>query len=99
MAADYRESPKRKPKMSEEARKKRMLWHSRRGMLELDLLLVPYAESRLPGMDQEALASYETLLGEEDQDLFLWLTGRAEAPLAGLQAEVQRIRRFNAGER
>lgn len=72
------------------------MWHSRRGMLELDLLLVPYAEERLQQMGEAALVAYEALLGEEDQDLFLWLTGRAEAPAPALQAEVDRIRHFNA---
>lgn len=81
---------------ADEAKRKRLMWHSRRGMLELDLLLVPYAEACLQQMDAAALAAYETLLGQEDQDLFLWLTGRAEAPAHDLQAEVERIRRFNA---
>ena len=79
----------------EEAHRKRLLWHSRRGMLELDLLLVPYAQHHLPEMDATALAGYEALLAQEDQDLFLWLTGRAEAPVAGLQEEIVRIRCFN----
>lgn len=73
------------------------MWHSRRGMLELDLLLVPYAQSQLPGMNDDAMAGYEALLSQEDQDLFLWLTGRAQAPEAGVQREVERIRRFNTG--
>lgn len=80
----------------DDARRKRLGWHSRRGMLELDLLLVPYAAQQLPLMDESALADYEALLGQEDQDLFLWLTGRAEAPAARLKHAVERIRSFNA---
>ena len=81
-------------------RLKRMQWHSRRGMLELDLLLVPYAANCLPAMSDEDLADYEALLLEEDQDLFLWFTGRAEAPEQHLARQVERILAFsaNAGE-
>jgi antitoxin CptB len=59
---------------------KKLYWHSRRGMLELDLLLVPFARDHLAGLDTETLEKYRQLLEQEDQDLFLWLTGRAEAP-------------------
>ncbi len=53
--------------------KNRLLWASRRGMLELDLILQPFAEhvySTLPPDDQRR---YEQLLISEDQDLFSWL--------------------------
>lgn len=79
---------------TEDARLKRLQWHSRRGMLELDLLLVPYAEACLRSMAEDDLADYEALLLAEDQDLFLWLTGRAEAPHDSLRGQVARIRRF-----
>lgn len=71
---------------------KRLYWHSRRGMLELDLLLVPFAEQQLQNLDGAQLALYRDLLQEEDQDLFLWLTGRAEAPTPGLQEIVALVR-------
>lgn len=49
-----------------------MRWHSRRGLLELDLVLVPFAEryfQLLPEADQDA---YVKLLTCEDQDLLSW---------------------------
>jgi antitoxin CptB len=67
------------------ASRKRLYWHSRRGMLELDLLLVPFAENCLAGLDDASIGLYQDLLAEEDQDLFLWLTRRAEAPTPELQ--------------
>jgi antitoxin CptB len=60
---------------SEEDRK-RMLWHSRRGMLELDLVLVPFAERHLAVLDEEQLRRYRLLLEQEDQDLFGWFLRR-----------------------
>ena len=59
--------------MEENIDLKKMYWHSRRGMLELDLILVPFAEKVLPGLSAEEKLSYADLLEEEDQDLFLWL--------------------------
>ena len=62
--------------MSAEVEKKRLYWHSRRGMLELDVLLVPFLEevySDLPADDQ---ARYRQLLECEDQDMFGWFMQR-----------------------
>ena len=70
---------------------KKLYWHSRRGMLELDLLLVPFAREVLPGIAQDEQERYRRLLAEEDQDLFLWLTRRAPAPTAELQRTVDLI--------
>lgn len=64
---------------------KRMYWHSRRGMLELDLLLVPFASEQLRFLDEPDLALYQELLLEEDQDLYMWLTRREEAPTENLR--------------
>lgn len=70
---------------------KKLYWHSRRGMLELDLLLVPFAESALAQLSTQQLLAYRALLAEEDQDLFLWLTRREAAPSAELQAVVDQV--------
>jgi antitoxin CptB len=78
---------------------KRLYWHSRRGMLELDLLLVPFAEDSLTGLSADELEMYRELLREEDQDLFLWLTRRADAPSSRLQLIIEKILRAKAQER
>lgn len=51
----------------------RVRWHSRRGMLELDVLLVPFAEQAFPNLSAEEQACYVDLLECEDPDLFAWL--------------------------
>ncbi|MCD8525258.1 MAG: succinate dehydrogenase assembly factor 2 [Gammaproteobacteria bacterium] len=59
---------------------KRLQWQCRRGMLEIDLLLKRYlsAHYRYVSVDEQAI--FESFLSENDQNLFLWLTGRSLAP-------------------
>ena len=55
----------------------RILWHSRRGMLELDLVLEPFARQVYPGLSAANQARYRRLLECEDQDLFAWFLQRS----------------------
>jgi len=70
------------PSTTEAAQRKRLYWHSRRGMWELDLLLVPFLEQRYDTLDEADQAAFRDLIDEEDQDLFVWLMRREwpEAP-------------------
>lgn len=52
---------------------KRLKWHCRRGMLELDLLLEPFVNDVFLTLDDEDKALFYKLIECEDQDLFLWL--------------------------
>ncbi len=63
-------------------------------MLELDLLLVPFAEQRLGEISQQQLEDYRNLLREEDQDLFLWLMQRQPAPTPELQRSIDLILQY-----
>jgi antitoxin CptB len=70
---------------------RRMRWASRRGMLELDLLLEPFVRECYSTLDDADRERYRLLMGCEDQELFAWLLGR-EAPVdADLGAIVERI--------
>ena len=74
-----------------ENRLKRLQMRSmRRGIKEMDIILSRYADAHLAGMDAPALDLYETLLNENDQDLYQWVSGQAEAPqeLAALISEI-----------
>ena len=70
---------------------KKMYWHSRRGMLELDLILVPFAENILPQLSKYECTEYARLLEEEDQDIFLWLMKREPVTDSSLQPIVDKI--------
>ena len=54
------------------AHKNRLLWGSRRGMLELDLVLTPFVENVYESLSEEDQQRYQRLLLEQDQDLFAW---------------------------
>ena len=53
--------------------KNRLMWASRRGMLELDLMLQPFVEKHYDQLDQTDQQLFQELLELEDQQLFLWL--------------------------
>lgn len=63
--------------MNEHEIRNRIFWHSRRGMQELDLILVPFLQEggydELSDTDKKL---YVTLLLEEDPVLFDWFLGK-----------------------
>lgn len=63
--------------MDQETRIKRLRIRSwRRGMKEMDLILGPFADERLPALDAALQVQYEALLEETDPDLYSWLLAR-----------------------
>jgi antitoxin CptB len=50
----------------------RLAWHSRRGMLELDVLLIPFLNEVYRDLSKEDQQRYKRLLDCEDPDLFSW---------------------------
>lgn len=62
----------------EERRLRYRAW--RRGTREMDLLLGPFADVHLAGMDAAGRAAFAALLAEEDTDLAPWLMGAAAPP-------------------
>lgn len=69
----------------------RVRWHSRRGMLELDVLLLPFAEQAYASLSAEDQALYRRLLACEDPDLFAWLMERQVAEDPELARMVQMV--------
>lgn len=68
----------------------------RRGTKEMDLILGPFADSELIGMDPAMLGRFEALLGENDQELYQWVSGSAPAPDAytAILADIRRFHRI-----
>ncbi|WP_148254871.1 FAD assembly factor SdhE [Aidingimonas lacisalsi] len=60
----------------EDIERKRLYWHARRGMWELDLLLIPFLEHRYDGLSASDQQVFRDLIKEEDQNLFAWLMRR-----------------------
>jgi len=69
----------------------RLFWHSRRGMLELDLLLVPFVREVYPQLNAEDRQLYTRMLECEDQDMFGWFMQRSESDDPELQRMVRMI--------
>lgn len=65
--------------MTVDEEKKRMQWASRRGMLELDLILEPFVRERFSELDDADRSRYRKLMESQDQQLFGWFL-RREAP-------------------
>lgn len=79
---------------------KRVQWHSRRGMLELDVLLEPFTNEVLGGLSPEDQLVYVRLLDCQDPDLFTWFMGDQRPDDAELAAMVDTVlkharRQFN----
>ncbi|MGB3406533.1 MAG: succinate dehydrogenase assembly factor 2 [Jannaschia sp.] len=82
-----------------DARRKRLAIRAwRRGIKEMDLILGGYADAELATMDEDGLALFEAVLGENDHDLFQWVTGQSEPP-ARFGPLMQDLSRRAAGAR
>lgn len=65
----------------ENARRKRLYFRSlRRGFKEVDLVFGTFARDRLAQLGPAELDAYEALLDLPDQDVWLWLQGKADVP-------------------
>jgi antitoxin CptB len=55
---------------------RRLRWQCRRGMLELDHLLMRFLDLGYQGLDAVRRAEFLALLGQQDQDLSDWFMSR-----------------------
>ncbi|MEC8834617.1 MAG: succinate dehydrogenase assembly factor 2 [Pseudomonadota bacterium] len=81
--------------MEEDERK--ALWRSRRGLLELDLILVPFVENCFASLPERLRRDYLDLLTVDDVDAYAWLTSGEGVPSRYKQI-VDVIKRFVGGE-
>ncbi len=71
---------------------RRLRWRCRRGMRELDDLLVRWLEREWASTSEEGRGVFLRLLDCEDDRLWRWFLGHETAPDAALDALVQHIR-------
>jgi antitoxin CptB len=74
----------------------RAKWASRRGLLELDLLLSPFVTSAFDSLTDELKNDYRALLFNDDQDLMEWIMGRSELPDPRFDGIIAAIQAFHA---
>jgi antitoxin CptB len=63
----------------------------RRGMLELDVLFIPFVDEAFDDLSAEKQSIFERLLTEQDPDLFAWFMGHKTCEDHELNAMVQLI--------
>lgn len=66
--------------MREDRLKRLKIRSWRRGTKEMDLILGPFCDAEISRFSDTELDHYEALLGENDQDLYAWVSGQAPAP-------------------
>jgi antitoxin CptB len=81
--------------MTESIQDQALRWRSRRGALELELLLLPFVTTRLAGLASEAKARYARLLDYDDWDIYDWIQGRGDPPEADLREIIALVRSAN----
>lgn len=67
----------------------------RRGFVEADLILGPFADAHLRGLTPAELDEFEALLETPDQDLYAWIMGMQPTPAehdTPLMARIQEFR-------
>ena len=58
--------------------KKKILWQCRRGLWELDAILIPFVEKNFDDLDSDNQKLFKELLSYEDIDLFDLLVNQKE---------------------
>jgi antitoxin CptB len=71
----------------------RLVWRCRRGMKELDLVLMRYLRERWPAAGDDERAQFERVLELPDPQLAAYLMGRETAPDPRMQALLDHIGR------
>jgi antitoxin CptB len=71
--------------------KPRLRWACRRGMLELDVLFMPFVEEAYDSLSSKDKLTFERLLEEQDPELFAWFMGNKVCEDEELNAMVQFI--------
>lgn len=71
----------------------RLRWRCRRGMRELDVLLLDYLERHYPSASAAERAAFTELLELPDPELHGLVTGRIEAPAGVRRNVIGRLRR------
>ena len=77
--------------MSDKTANDRVYWHSRRGMLEIDLALMPFSKEVYPTLSDSEKATYRALLEEEDTTLFAWILQKETPENKDLAAMMEKI--------
>ena len=77
--------------MFDKQRYGRLKWACRRGMLELDVLFMPFSESGFLELSDEGKEVFERLLTFDDPDLYAWFMGHQACDDKEIREMIQHI--------
>ncbi len=72
----------------------KLYWSCRRGMLELDLILIPFLQNCYTTLTPEQQQQFTALLTATDPELYAWLTGQSLPDATDLHAIIHLIRHY-----
>lgn len=73
----------------------RLRWACRRGMLELDVILMPFVENHYSQLPENEKALFQILLDGDDPVLFAWFMGHEKCPNPALADMIKKIHKLN----
>ncbi|MFV0574992.1 MAG: succinate dehydrogenase assembly factor 2 [Vibrio sp.] len=71
--------------------KARIKWACRRGMLELDVVIMPFFEECFDDLSEQEQQQFVSLLECDDPDLFMWVMGQGRSEHLGHAKLVDKI--------
>lgn len=79
-------------------RKRLRMRSMRRGIKEMDLILIRFSDLYLDAMSEPQLDHYDAFLSENDQDLYQWCSGQT-APVPEFSELIAQIRAMIVSEK
>jgi antitoxin CptB len=73
---------------------RRLQWHCRRGLKELDVFLGPFMEHHYRSLSAEEKAVFTRLVACEDMDLFNWFMQQDKPDDPAMERMIEQIRRL-----
>lgn len=78
--------------MKQPINRAKLNWQCRRGMLELDVILIPFLDQHFDQLADEQQAWFVEFLDEADPDLYTWLMGYGQSEDSRFQRMAKIIR-------
>lgn len=69
----------------------RLKWACRRGMLELDVLFMPFVEEGFQQLSEDQKVTFERLLTSDDPDLYAWFMGHQKCEDVEFKSMIEHI--------
>ena len=80
---------------------KKILWQCRRGLWELDAILIPFVEKNFSNLEEIEIENFKKLLAYEDIDIFDILVNKKpfeDTEIGGIVSKILEFQISNLGE-